>query len=191
MMPKPGAFARRLGRWQAGLEKPPCVVITDRVAPGRPYDLPPPQHPGERRDHRLFGLGNQLPGIQGHGRPGYALERTERLAAVLRKSLSQKPSHCLGGGRGIVALDRSRATTGFSFPHRGSLGPSWAGPGMQICAGLVTMQVVEEQQAGGSSHFSSRKRRTPSPSPRGDCCGPRRVPEEAAVVPPITADPMP
>ena len=54
------------------------ALITDRVATGRGlHDLPPPRHAGQRHHHRLFGLGDQLPGIQGDGGSG-ARRRTAR-----------------------------------------------------------------------------------------------------------------
>ena len=47
------------------------ALITDRVATGRGlHDLPPPGHAGQRHHHRLFGLGDQLPRIQGDGGAG-------------------------------------------------------------------------------------------------------------------------
>ena len=55
--------------------------ITDRVAPGVVYTtFHHPDDAGQRRHHRLFRLGDQLPGIQGHGRPGVAVQRADRVA---------------------------------------------------------------------------------------------------------------
>ena len=48
-----------------------------RRARRRLHDLPPSRHPGQRRHHRVFRLGDQLPGIQGDGGAGVALERPD------------------------------------------------------------------------------------------------------------------
>ncbi len=49
------------------------ATITDRVAPGGGlHDLPPSGHAGQRDHHRLYRLGDQLPGIQGYRGSGHA-----------------------------------------------------------------------------------------------------------------------
>ncbi len=61
------------------------ALITDRVAPGVVYTTF--HHPDTQANvdhHRLFGLGDQLPGIQGHRGSDLALERSSlRLAEGL------------------------------------------------------------------------------------------------------------
>ena len=47
------------------------------------HDVPPSGHAGQRHHDRLFGLGHQLPGIQGHGGADLAVERPVRLAEGL------------------------------------------------------------------------------------------------------------
>ena len=47
------------------------------------HHLPPSGHAGQRHHHRLFRLGDQLPGIQGDGGAGLAVERPDRLAEGL------------------------------------------------------------------------------------------------------------
>ena len=43
----------------------------------RLYDVPSPGHAGQRHHHRLFRLGDQLPGIQGHRGADLAVERPD------------------------------------------------------------------------------------------------------------------
>ena len=57
------------------------ALITDRVAPGVVYTtFHHPDDAGQRHHHRLLRLGDQLPGIQGDGGAGRAVQRPERLA---------------------------------------------------------------------------------------------------------------
>ena len=44
------------------------------------HHLPPPQYPGECGDNRVLRLGHQLPGIQGDGGAGHAVERAVGVA---------------------------------------------------------------------------------------------------------------
>ena len=44
------------------------------------HHLPPSQYPGECGDHRVLRLGHQLPGIQGDGGAGHAVERAVGVA---------------------------------------------------------------------------------------------------------------
>ena len=61
------------------------ALITERVAPGVVYTtFHHPEHAGERRDHRVLRLGDQLPGIQGDRRAGVAVERADRMAGGIR-----------------------------------------------------------------------------------------------------------
>ncbi len=62
------------------------------------HDVPPPDDAGQRRHDRVFGLGDQLSRIQGHGRAGHAEQRPERMAAALRRTVRAEPAH--PGGRG-------------------------------------------------------------------------------------------
>ena len=48
-----------------------------RGAGRRLHHLPPPGHAGQRRHHRLFRLGDQLPRIQGDGGAGVAVQRPD------------------------------------------------------------------------------------------------------------------
>ncbi len=64
------------------------ACITDRVAPGRGlHHVPSPDDSGQRRHHRLFRLGHQLPRIQGDRRGGPAVQWPEQLAGDLRRLL--------------------------------------------------------------------------------------------------------
>ena len=66
------------------------ALITERVAPGVVYTTF--HHPVTQANvdhHRLFRLGDQLPGIQGHGGADHAVERSERMAGALRGSGAQ------------------------------------------------------------------------------------------------------
>ena len=55
--------------------------ITIRVCAGRRlYHLSPPRHPGQCHHHRIFGLGDQLPGIQSNRSASIAFQRRDRLA---------------------------------------------------------------------------------------------------------------
>ena len=47
------------------------------------HHVPPPGHAGQRHHHGLLRLGDQLPGIQGHGGADLAVERPDRLAEGL------------------------------------------------------------------------------------------------------------
>ena len=59
----------------------------DDHRPGRAgrrlHHLPPSDDPGERGHHRIFGLGHQLPRIQGDRGAGEPVQRAERLAGSL------------------------------------------------------------------------------------------------------------
>ena len=44
------------------------------------HHVPSPGHAGQRHHHGVFGLGDQLSGIQGHGGADFALQRPDRLA---------------------------------------------------------------------------------------------------------------
>jgi formate dehydrogenase major subunit len=61
--------------------------------PGQPrrglHHLPPPEHAGQCDHHRFLRLGHQLPGIQGDGGAGVALQRPDRVAAGLRGPSAQ------------------------------------------------------------------------------------------------------
>ena len=62
------------------------------------HDVPPPGHAGQRRHHGIFGLGDELPGIQGDGGAGHPLERAERVAAQLpRDGRAQPPDRGRSG----------------------------------------------------------------------------------------------
>ncbi|MET3364078.1 formylmethanofuran dehydrogenase subunit B/NAD-dependent dihydropyrimidine dehydrogenase PreA subunit [Bradyrhizobium japonicum] len=81
--------ARRARRRLGAAEEPrrrdhaACGDHRSRGARRRLHHLPSPGHPGQRHHDRLFGLGDQLPRIQGHGGRGLALERPVRLAEGL------------------------------------------------------------------------------------------------------------
>ena len=63
------------------------ALITERVAPGVVYTtFHHPDDAGQRRHHRLFRLGDQLPGIQGDGGAGLAVERPDRMAGAVRRA---------------------------------------------------------------------------------------------------------
>ena len=57
-----------------------------RGAGRRVHDVPPSDDPGERGDQRLLRLGDQLPGIQGDGGAGVAIERAERVAGGISRA---------------------------------------------------------------------------------------------------------
>ena len=61
-----------------------------RRAGRRLHDLPPSRDPGQRRDHGLFRLGDQLPGIQGDGGAGLAVQRPERMAGGVRGACARE-----------------------------------------------------------------------------------------------------
>ncbi len=72
----------RLG--EAGEPRRRDDASRDDHRPGRArrglHHLPPSDDPGERGHHRIFGLGDQLPRIQGHGGAGEPVQRTHRMA---------------------------------------------------------------------------------------------------------------
>ncbi|EYD76290.1 NAD-dependent formate dehydrogenase alpha subunit [Rubellimicrobium mesophilum DSM 19309] len=77
------------------------AFVTDRVSPaGGLHHLPPSGHAGQRRHHRLLGLGDQLPGIQGDGGAGAPLQRPDRLAGGLHQPGRAISSH--RDGRGVT-----------------------------------------------------------------------------------------
>ena len=84
---------RRLGQARKPRRRDDAARADHRAgrAGRRLYDVPPSRHAGERRHHRLFGLGDQLPGIQGDGGPDHAVERPERLAGAIRRAGPQEP----------------------------------------------------------------------------------------------------
>ena len=79
------------------------ALITDRVAPGVVYTtFHHPDDAGERHHHRLLRLGDQLPGIQGDGRAGLALERPVAMAGRLRRTGPPvPPDRRQAGGGGV------------------------------------------------------------------------------------------
>ena len=89
-----------------------------RVAGGGLHDVPPPGHAGQRHHHRLLGLGDQLPRVQGDGGAGVAVERADRVAGGLRRAGRALAPHPAGGGVGDAAgspesrgLARARAAS--------------------------------------------------------------------------------
>src|SRR6185312_7471700 len=72
-------------------------------AGGGLHHLPPPGDPGQRRHDRVRRLGDELPGVQGHGGPGRAHQRAERVAAGLRGPCPR------GAARGAGACRMSEA----------------------------------------------------------------------------------
>ena len=80
------------------------ALITERVAPGVVYTtFHHPDDPGQRRHHRLFRLGDQLPGIQGDRGAGLAVERPDRLAGGLRGAGAQ--SRRIAHGESVEAAE--------------------------------------------------------------------------------------
>ena len=56
------------------------------------YDVPSPGDAGERGDQRLFGLGDELSGIQGDGGAGFAVQRPERVAGRVSRADGEEPA---------------------------------------------------------------------------------------------------
>ena len=65
------------------------------------HDLPPPDDAGQRHHHRVLRLGDQLPGIQGDGGAGLAVERP---VATGRRNMTSR----LAQSRRIAPCRRSR-----------------------------------------------------------------------------------
>ena len=61
-----------------------------RGAGRRLHDLPPSRHAGQRRHHRVFRLGDQLPGIQGDGGAGLAVERAVANGRRIMRSFARE-----------------------------------------------------------------------------------------------------
>jgi formate dehydrogenase major subunit len=60
------------------------ATLTDRVSPGVVYTtFHHPEHAGQCHHHGLLRLGHELPGIQGDGGAGVALQRPDRVAEGL------------------------------------------------------------------------------------------------------------
>ena len=68
------------------------------------YDVPPPEHAGQRHHHRLLRLGDQLSGIQGDRRAGRAVQRPVRLADRIQRASAAEPAHRRPAGSGGVAV---------------------------------------------------------------------------------------
>ncbi len=67
------------------------------------YDVSSSRNPGQRHHDRLLRLGDELPGIQGHCRPGCALQRPQRLAKGICRTGRAQPADRPGrGGVGHV-----------------------------------------------------------------------------------------
>ena len=82
--------AARRARRRLGPARQPCrrdhLARADHRAGGAGrglHHLPPSGHPGQRHHHRIFRLGHQLSGIQGHGGADFAVERPVRMAEGL------------------------------------------------------------------------------------------------------------
>ena len=89
----------------------------------RLHDLPPSRHAGQRHHHRLLRLGDQLPGIQGDGGAGVAVQRPERLAAGIRRAGAAEPPHrgpSRGGGVGCDCVRPLTQTTRLARRAAGS-----------------------------------------------------------------------
>ncbi len=70
----------------------------------RLHDLPPSALPDQCRHHRQFGLGDELPRIQGDRRAGLALQRPDRMAGALsRHGGEQPPDRSAGDAGGVRA----------------------------------------------------------------------------------------
>ena len=85
-MPSSAAFATATGSGSHSRAGETTLARADHRSGGAGrglYHLPPPRHPGQRHHHRVFGLGHQLPGIQGHRGADLAVERPVRLAEGL------------------------------------------------------------------------------------------------------------
>ena len=62
------------------------------------HDVPSPADAGQRGHHGLFRLGDELPGIQGDGGAGLAVERAVRVADRIPRAVRREPAH-RGGPR--------------------------------------------------------------------------------------------
>ena len=94
---------RRLGQARLARRRDLAAGADHRpgVAGGGLYHLPPPGHPGQRRHHRLQRLGDQLPGVQGDGGAGLAVERPDRVAGGLcRPGRAARGASCRRRNRG-------------------------------------------------------------------------------------------
>jgi hypothetical protein len=96
------ASGRRLGALAS--RKPAKRRCARGHRPGRAgrglHHLPPPGDAGQRRHHRLFRLGDQLPGIQGDGGAGHAQQRPERVAGTEAIAADLGPRLALANSRG-------------------------------------------------------------------------------------------
>ena len=73
------------------------ALVTDRVAPGVVYTtFHHPIDPGQCRHDGFLRLGDQLSGIQGHGRANLALEWPDRLAGAVSRTGGAEPPHRRG-----------------------------------------------------------------------------------------------
>ncbi len=105
--------AARHPRWRLGEAREPrrrdLAARADHGAGGarrRLHDVPLSDHAGERCHDGLFRLGDQLPGIQGNGGAGGALERPDRVAGKVRRPGAQEPAYRRHRrGRGVTHAD--------------------------------------------------------------------------------------
>ena len=84
------------------------------------HDLPPSRDAGQRGDHRVLRLGDQLPRIQGDGGAGFALQRPDDWQEDYEQSHPPKPPHRSGGGGGVGGGARStssRRAPGLASPQ--------------------------------------------------------------------------
>ena len=124
------------------------------------HHLPPPLDPGQRGHHRVFRLGHQLPGIQGHGRPGLALQRPLGLAGERRGAQSAPAARRRRPGGVRAAVDPARlvymANQIGKFFH--AQGEGAAGAGVEdhlrkFWDPRMRREIVTYLQAGGAASF--------------------------------------
>ncbi len=68
------------------------------------HHVPPSRHAGQRRHHRLFRLGDQLPGIQGDGGAGLAVQRAVATGRRITTSMPSRAAASRARGGGIAAM---------------------------------------------------------------------------------------
>src|SRR3546814_9111025 len=109
------------------IRRPPRSTRTDTLFPYPTLyrSLPPSDDRRQRDHHRVFRLGDQLPGVQGDGGAGYALEPTLRVAGAILPHDGRELPHRAGGG---VSME-IRRLTGMQRP------PSPAVHGMLVSRG--------------------------------------------------------
>src|SRR5262249_39778105 len=87
----------------------------------RLHHLPSPGHAGQRGHHGVFGLGDELPGIQGHRGADRAIERPDRMAGGIRRAHAQESPRCRRDrSRGVAVVSPLTSVTCRSWRSHGA-----------------------------------------------------------------------